>query len=288
MSVELNLPSHLKFNSSNLPDEPYYANDAEGLQIFIRRYDLIHSEISGNKLFKLEGWWKNYTGQEYVLSFGGAYSNHLLALSAWCKALNVKSIGAIRGEEPKQKSTRLLQMEANGMHLEFISRADYRLKSNEEFVKRYTDKWGQVFVIPEGGSGLPGIAGAMEMVNENENYDLIAIAAGTGTSVAGLALKAKGKDVWGFQVLKGENMLRNELSKLMVLPENLTIFETYSYGGYAKFPEEVEAFYKEFSIKQGFALDKVYGVKAFLGLLSELKKQHLHSNKVLFIHSGGL
>lgn len=269
-------------------DTPYHANDAEGFQIFIRRYDLIHPEISGNKLFKLSGWWKNYKGQEYVLSFGGAYSNHLLALSAWCKALNLKSIGIIRGEEPLQKSHRLQQMEANGMHFEFVSRADYRLKSNEDFVKRYTEKWGRVFVIPEGGSGLPGIEGAKEMVIENEDYDLIAIAAGTGTSVAGVALKAKDKDVWGFQVLKGENMLRNDLSKLIQIPDKLTIFDTYSFGGYAKFPEEVESFYMEFLVKQGFALDKVYGVKAFLGLLSELKNQHLLSKKVLFIHSGGL
>lgn len=274
--------------AQSIPDTPLFHES--GCEVFIRRFDLIHPEISGNKLFKLHGCLQNWDGTKPLLSFGGAYSNHLLALSALGKACQIQTIGIIRGEEPAVKSHRLQQMQNNEMRLIFVSRSDYQLKTEKNWLEKLKNQLGDFFLIPEGGAGLLGIEGASNMVCEQENYDLVVIPAGTGTTAAGISLKLKDSntDVLTFQVLKGENIIKKSIEQYMDLPPNLLINEDFHFGGYAKQNQELIEFSSLFEEKYQLELDLVYGYKAMYGLLSLIKQEKIKHKRILYIHSGGL
>lgn len=270
--------------------EDVFLMNENGCDVFIRRFDLIHPEISGNKLFKLHGCLQNWDGTQPLLSFGGAYSNHLLALSALGKACQIQTIGIIRGEEPKIKSHRLLQMQKNGMRLIFVTRSDYQFKTEKNWLENLQNQLGDFFLLPEGGAGLSGIEGASNMVFEQENYDLVVIPAGTGTTAAGIAMKlqtSKSK-VLAFQVLKGENIIRKSIEHYVDLPPNLLINEDFHFGGYAKQNQELIEFASVFEEKYQLELDLVYGYKAMYGLQTLIKQKKIKHKRILYIHSGGL
>ena len=265
----------------------------ETMQLSVRRFDRLHPEISGNKWFKLQNWLSDLVKDESVLSFGGAYSNHLLALSAAGKELGIKTIGIVRGEEVLNPW--ISTMRKNGMILHFVSREAYRLKNQESYLKDLQELFGKCLIIPEGGAGSTGIEGAMGMVNEVELYDWIALPGGTGTSAAGIAKKLQNGSckVLCFQVLKGESILKNELKETsgfdIELFPNLQIDCEYHFGGYAKSNEELKNFQKQWTEQTGIPIDLIYGAKALYGLYDKFQRNILGENpNLLYIHTGGL
>ena len=265
----------------------------ETMQLPVRRFDRLHPEISGNKWFKLQNWLSDLVKNESLLSFGGAYSNHLLALSAAGKELGIKTIGIVRGEEVLNPW--ISTMRKNGMILHFVSREAYRLKNQESFLKDLQEQFGKCLIIPEGGAGSTGIDGAMGMVNDVELYDWIALPGGTGTSAAGIAKKLQygSSKTLCFQVLKGDSILKNELKETSGFDvenfPNLQIDCKYHFGGYAKLNEELKGFQKQWIEQTGIPIDLIYGAKALFGLYEKFQQGHLGENpRVLYIHTGGL
>ncbi len=263
------------------------------MQLSVRRFDRLHPEISGNKWFKLQNWLSDLVHDEAVLSFGGAYSNHLLALSAAGKELGIKAIGIVRGEEVENPW--ISTMQKNGMLLRFVSREAYRLKNQESFLKNLQEQFGKCLFIPEGGAGSNGIDGAMGMVDDVELYDWIALPGGTGTSAAGIAKKLQNgsSKVLCFQVLKGDAILKNELKETSGFDvehyPNLQIESEYHFGGYAKSNEELKNFQKQWIDQTGIPIDLIYGAKALFGLYDKFQRGQLGENPtLLYIHTGGL
>jgi 1-aminocyclopropane-1-carboxylate deaminase/D-cysteine desulfhydrase-like pyridoxal-dependent ACC family enzyme len=265
----------------------------ETMQLSVRRFDRLHPEISGNKWFKLQDWLSDLVKDESVLSFGGAYSNHLLALSAAGKELGIKTIGIVRGEEVDNPW--ISSMRKNGMLLYFVSRESYRLKKQDSFLNDLQEQFGHCRIIPEGGAGSTGIDGAMGMVNDVELYDWIALPGGTGTSAAGIAKKLqKGSSkILCFQVLKGDSIIKSELKATSDFDvehyPNLRIDCKYHFGGYAKSNEELRMFQKQWIEQTSIPIDLIYGSKALYGLYDKFQMGLLGENpSVLYIHTGGL
>ena len=274
-------------------DVSFSLPEKETMKLSVRRFDRLHPEISGNKWFKLQDWLRDMSNEEVVLSFGGAYSNHLLALSAAGKELGIKTIGIVRGEEVT--NSWISTMRKNGMILHFVSRETYRLKSQESFLKDIQKQFGKCLIIPEGGAGEPGITGAMGMVGDVELYDWIVLPGGTGTSAAGIAKKLQNCSckVLCFQVLKGDSILKNELKETsgfdIELFPNLQIDCKYHFGGYAKSNEALMNFQTQWIEQTAVPIDLIYGAKALYGLYEKYHRGLLGENpNLLYIHTGGL
>ena len=265
----------------------------ETMRLSVRRFDRLHPEISGNKWFKLQDWLSDISKEEVVLSFGGAYSNHLLALSAAGKELGIKTIGIVRGEEVLNPW--ISTMLKNGMILHFVSREAYRLKNQDSYIKVLQKQFGYCRIIPEGGAGSTGIDGAMGMVNDVELSEWIALPGGTGTSAAGIAKKLQNSSckILCFQVLKGDSIIKSELKATSDFDvehyPNLQIDCDYHFGGYAKSNEELKNFQKQWIEQTGIPIDLIYGAKALFGLYDKFQRGQLGENPtLLYIHTGGL
>ncbi len=262
------------------------------MELTVRRFDKLHPEISGNKWFKLIHWLKDLPAYEAVVSFGGAYSNHLLALSAAGRETGIRTIGIVRGDIVENPW--LQAMKQNGMEIHFVSRESYRQKTDHGFLQNWTDKLGSCRIVPEGGAGLPGLLGAGEMVQTDEPFDWIVLPGGTGTSAAGIAQKLEKSlsKVLCFQVLKGEQILQQELRKhgfdSSYYP-NLVFNADFHFGGYAKSKPELIAFQQQWIEQTGIPIDLVYGAKALFGLYALFLEQKLGNKKrIIYIHTGGL
>ena len=262
------------------------------IDLKVRRFDKLHAQAGGNKIFKLTNWLSNIEEYKTVISFGGAFSNHLLALSAVAKMLGIKSVGIIRGEKPVLFNHYLNAFVENGMELIFVSRTNYKGKTEIDFINDLKLRFPDSLIIPEGGAGERGIAGAQDMVNEIEPYDFIVLPCATGTTLAGVAAKNKNCEILGFQVLKGENIIQNELtnSANLVLSafQKVSIITHYHFGGYAKVNGELLDFQQEIFESTQIPFDKVYGIKAIYGLFEEINKGKFKKNsRMLYLHTGG-
>jgi 1-aminocyclopropane-1-carboxylate deaminase len=264
-----------------------------GVELYVKRDDLIHPYVSGNKLYKLI-----YNAQEAVkqghntiLTFGGAWSNHLVATAAYCKDNGLKCIGVVRGDELANGSlSPTLQFCADqGMQLHFVSREEYKLKANEVFISRLSDLFGSFFLVPEGGANNLGVKGAAEILKGVSGYDYIVCACGTGTTLAGLVTSALPNTTYmGFSVLKGEDTLTAEVEKYVGHTNGWSINTDCHCGGYAKTTPELFAFKEQFEKTNQIPLDRVYTAKLFLGLYSLINKGFFPSGvKILAIHTGG-
>jgi 1-aminocyclopropane-1-carboxylate deaminase/D-cysteine desulfhydrase-like pyridoxal-dependent ACC family enzyme len=277
-------------------DYPVFTNEIpESYSLFIRTFGDLYHPLSGNKSFKLKFFIEHAKPGQTLLSFGGAWSNHLLALASAARKKSHPSVGIVRGEMPSVYNPIMLKMLENGMQLHFISRSEYRSKAQDVFLQKLTVNYPDALVIPEGGAGINGIHGAMEMVSENEDYDFIILPVATGTTLAGIAKKLAGSKVKiiGIQVLKGQNAIRNQLmeSAAFDLNEypNVCIIEDYHMGGYAKTNPALISFLDDWNQQQKFTLEQIYGAKAMLGVLDLISKNYFPLNsKILYIHTGGL
>lgn len=203
-NLNLNLPSPVTQIKNKLLDD-------KNIQLFIKRDELIHPVIQGNKWRKLKHniLQAEKKGRNTLLSFGGAYSNHLHALAAAGKQLNLKTIGIIRGEKPKRLNPCLQDMMDWGMQLKFITRLEYKQKSSIEFVNSLKQEFGEFYLIPEGGNNSAGIKGCSELLDELEDdYDVICCEVGSGTMLSALIQNNKTPDTkyLGFAVMKNPQL----------------------------------------------------------------------------------
>jgi len=265
------------------------------VQLFVKRDDLIHPEISGNKWRKLK-----YNIEEAkrlekdtLLTFGGAFSNHLIATAVAAKGFNLKSIAVVRGERAEKLSDTLKECEVNGMQLHFVSRAVYREKETVGFLNELEELFGSFFLVPEGGGNELGKKGCEEVLSEvNESFDVVCCAAGTGTTAAGLYNSIHREKLFVFPVLKGMDFEKEEIfshSEAQSKTEQLHFFKDYHFGGYAKINDELIDFCRTFYASYGMKLDLVYTAKMFYGIFDLIKKGHFGArDKLLAIHTGGL
>jgi len=272
------------------------------VSLFIKREDLNHPEIMGNKLRKLkynllEAQKQNATA---ILSFGGAYSNHILALAAAGRIFNIPTIGVIRG--PELKNTPLnpvLEMaRKNGMQLHFISREDYKNKQQSEYINVLHKQFGEFYLIPEGGSNALAVHGMAEIMDDiDDSYDVMACACGTGGTLAGLIYGAKKYDRYqleliGFQILKGQDYCQQEVSRLLPTGEhkriNWQVNSDFHFGGYAKTNNKLIDFMRWFKATHDIDLDYVYTGKMMYGLYQMIESGTFRKgSRILAIHTGG-
>jgi 1-aminocyclopropane-1-carboxylate deaminase len=270
-----------------------------GLQVFMKREDLIHPYVSGNKWRKL-----NYNlieakrlGHHTLLTFGGAYSNHIYATAAAANEAGFNSIGIIRGEELSNKPLNhtLSFAKLNRMDLKFISREKYRTKARQEFVNELQEHYGDFYLIPEGGTNNLAIKGCEEVVNDEiRQFDIVCLSVGTGGTISGvITAAAKHQQVIGFSILKGD-FLKKDVEDLLInysgnRYDNWQIETDYHFGGYAKSNNELLKFIHDFETKHDIPLEPIYTGKMMYGLYDKIKKGAFKSgSKVLAIHTGGL
>lgn len=260
----------------------------------IKREDLIHPLISGNKFRKLKYnlLRAQESGHTKIVTFGGAFSNHIAATSAAAKIANLEAIGVIRGEElvhTWRENPTLKRAHDNRMCFKFVSREIYGQRNEPEFLISLRNELGVFYLIPEGGTNDLAIKGCEEILDPSDvEFDFITVCVGTGGTMAGL-INASGNNqqVLGFPVLKGD-FLSAEIKKLSG-KENWSLNPTYHFGGYAKINEELVHFINRFKKQTGIPLDPVYTGKMMYGLLDMVRNDNFApGTRILAIHTGGL
>ena len=265
------------------------------IAVDVLRLDELHPQVSGNKWFKLKEYLTEAKGQEkgVVLTFGGAYSNHIIATAVACQEEGFKSIGIIRGEEPPTLSHTLQHAKEAGMDIFFTAREAYKNKEvPKEVWEQYTQS--EVYVVNEGGYGLKGREGAQSILEycPKEVYTHIMAACGTGTTVAGLVIGSfPYQQVVGIPVLKNHTGLEQDINALLPPPlhSTYTLVQDYHFGGYAKKTPELIEFMNRWYQETGIPSDFVYTGKLFYALNDLVGKGYFEpESKILVIHSGGL
>ena len=268
--------------------------DEAEVQVTVKREDLFHPVLSGNKYRKLKYNLRAASERscKTLLTFGGAYSNHLLAVAYAGKEKGFKTIGIIRGEELKSNwhaNPTLVQAKAYGMEFNFVSRTEYQLRHDTNWVADWALKYDEVYILPEGGSNALGVKGCMEILTEgDEVFDMICCAVGTGATLAGLAESClPHQHVMGISALKGD-FLAKEIRKF-TSQSNWTLETSYHFGGYAKSSESLIHFINDFKRDTGILLDPVYTAKLFFGIFAMIRNGKFpKGSKILAIHTGGL
>jgi 1-aminocyclopropane-1-carboxylate deaminase len=262
-----------------------------GPEVDVLRLDLIHNQVSGNKWFKLMNYLEEARAakKDKILTFGGAYSNHILATAVACRESGLRSIGIIRGEQPPRLSQSLVDAMNAGMELVFISREEYRTKKIPASIQS-----DSAYIINEGGYGIAGRDGAGSIMDyaDPHRYTDIICACGTGTTLAGLVNSAMPwQQITGISVLKNEGSLETEINALLP-PEkksSFTLLHDFHFGGYAKFDGELIDFMNEFFIKTAIPSDFVYTGKLFFAVDRLIKQgRWSRESRLLLVHSGGL
>lgn len=270
----------------------------EGL-LFIKREDQIHPYISGNKFRKLKYNILNARKQnkKVLLTFGGAYSNHISAVAFAGKELGFKTIGIIRGDElghdqenSLQKNLTLKAASDNGMRLKFVSRTAYRLKHTQEFIDDLCNEFGDFYLVPEGGTNDLAVRGCEEILKPGDKqFDIVCCSIGTGGTISGLINSAKANQkILGFPALKGD-FLRKEIEKYTIQDKNWSLNTDYHFGGFAKINEDLINFINRFKQETGIPLDPIYTGKMMFGIVDLINKGVFEKGtKILAIHTGGL
>ena len=273
------------------------------VKLYVLRLDLMHSHINGNKWFKLkynlvEAKEKNFST---ILTFGGAYSNHIYATAAAGNIFGFRTIGLIRGEENIPLNRTLEFAVAQGMELVYIDRQTYKKRHTEELQNQLKQRFGEVFMIPEGGCNLNGMRGCIEILQTVRGFDTICLACGTGTTLAGMTLSlSQEQRVIGFPVLKGGDFLKEDINNLLTnylasglptpvnSPAPWQLVSDYHFGGYAKVTNKLKLFCQDFQQQHDIPLDYIYTGKMFYGVMDLIAKGFFKSESLLLIHTGGL
>ncbi|MGD1945010.1 MAG: 1-aminocyclopropane-1-carboxylate deaminase/D-cysteine desulfhydrase [Croceivirga sp.] len=268
--------------------------ESHGIFLTIKREDEIHPLISGNKFRKLKYNLKEAKalGQNTLLTFGGAFSNHIAATACVGREKGFRTIGVIRGEELattwKQNPT-LRLAESNGMLLHFVDRESYRKKSEVHFQDGLRMPYDDFYLLPEGGTNTLAVKGCEAILTESDaRFDIIATAVGTGGTIAGLINSAMPhQKVLGFSSLRGD-FLKKDIRKFAT-NSNWELIKDYNFGGYAKVNKELIDFINAFKAKMDIPLDAIYTGKMVYGILDMVKKGEWKPGiRILAIHTGGL
>ncbi len=264
-----------------------------GVRLFIKREDLLFPECSGNKFRKLKYNLEavRQAGLGKILTFGGAYSNHIQATAAAGQRAGLQTIGIIRGEELafRPLNPTLEDARAAGMTLHFVSREEYRLREDPKVLARYQEHFGPAYILPEGGTNELAVKGCEEILGpEDRDFDLVCCSVGTGGTLAGLARSAApGQWVRGYAALASEGL--NASVRRWCGRSNWEITHLYHLGGYAAVRAELIDFMNRFHGETGIPLDPVYTGKMIYGIVEDVAKGNIPpGSRVLAIHTGGL
>lgn len=265
------------------------------VRVLVKREDQNHPHVSGNKWWKLKHNLEAALAGGYntVLTFGGAFSNHLYATAAAARELGLKSIGIVRGEEVEPLNPTLAFARSQGMRLEFVSRDAYRQKNESEFIKQLQQRFANFYLMPEGGTNPLAVKGCEELgkwLSREAMFDAITLPVGTGGTLAGLVNSLPGKSVLGFSSLKSGSFLKEEVRKYLSRDAtDWAIVEDFHFGGYGKITEELKSFIVHFEKEHGIPLDPVYTGKMMFGLVQMIKGgKFADGTTILALHTGGL
>lgn len=272
----------------------YISLKGQSVTMAIKREDLIHPFISGNKYRKLKYNLERAKALKLntLLSFGGAFSNHIAAVAYAGKEYGFNTIGIIRGDELLRKqglNPTLTFAKSCGMQLKFVSREDYRKKNRDDFIENLKTDFGEFYLIPEGGTNTLAVKGCQEILQEADfKFNYICCAVGTGGTIAGLINASKmHQEIIGFPALKGD-FLQEDIRKF-ANQDNWTLETAYHFGGYGKIKPELIAFINKFKACYGIPLDPIYTGKMMYGIFSLLDNGFFpEHSKILVIHTGGL
>ncbi len=297
MLEKLNLPSPLEPVNYKLFQE-------KKINVSIKRDDLIHSQISGNKWRKLKLNIEKFKFGKYdrILTFGGAYSNHISALAAVGKELGISTIGIIRGDELNENSNETLKNAANSrMELIFVNRQEYTLRYEKDYKHQLRNRFGNTLIIEEGGANYYGVLGCTEIVAEiGEEPDYYILPSGTGTTAAGILFGVEKSKVISVPVFKNGDFIANEIKELLyytgLLDEELDAkmkllhLETnFHFGGYGKYNGSLINFINQVYEETKIPLDQIYTGKMFYSLCEMIKSGKIpEESNVVVVHTGGL
>jgi 1-aminocyclopropane-1-carboxylate deaminase len=288
-SIENSVLQHIQFSEIEKVD----------VSLSILREDLIHPQISGNKFRKLKYniLQAQKESKRTLLTFGGAFSNHIAAVAAAGKHHGLKTVGVIRGDELGNNLVNTLSTNVTlkfayrcGMQFKFVSRSEYREKETTEFLQKLQKEFKDCYVIPEGGTNEPAIKGCEEILDsKTEKFDYICVAVGTGGTISGLIRSAKEhQTVLGFPALKGD-FLKGEIEKHVGKKDRWNLISDYHFGGYAKTSQELIEFINRFKDETKIQLDPVYTGKMTFGIINLIKDNYFKKgSRLLIIHTGGL
>lgn len=257
----------------------------------ILRLDLVHPHVSGNKWYKLKHniAYVQEHGYKGILTFGGAYSNHLTATAAACKVCGIQSIGIVRGDELHKQSNESLQFcSEHDMQLEFVSRAAYDARYEESYWDYWREQYPGFYIVPEGGNNALGVQGTREILaNIDKVYDVVACSLGTGTTFNGIldVIGGATKGI-GFAPFKKGIYLKDHIHTSHT---DWEVTDAYHFGGFGKHNEVLIAFMNDFYVQTGILLDKVYTAKMMYGITDMIQLGKIKQTKhILAIHTGGL
>ena len=273
--------------------------ELNNVSVYIKREDLLHEHVSGNKFRKLKYnlFEAKKQHKDTLLTFGGAYSNHITATAYAGKLFNTKTIGIIRGDELSKDLEHTLSTNPslkfasdNGMKFKFVSRTEYREKTESAFIENLKKEFGDFYLVPEGGTNQLAIKGCEEILNkDDEKFDYICTAVGTGGTISGIINSINpNQEVLGFPALKGD-FLTNEIQKNISNTNKWQLIQHYHFGGFAKINEELVRFMNQFKEKYHIALDPIYTNKMMFGIQDLIKNDYFKKGtKIVAIHTGGL
>ncbi len=299
----------LEESFSKPPIEPVICDllEQRGVNLNVLRLDKIHPLIEGNKWFKLKHNLQVFQERRDlpILSFGGAYSNHLRALAAAAKLLNMKTIAVLRGELVEPLNPVLSFAREQGMELIPVSRSDYRRKHDPQFLSQLQAQFGEFHLLPEGGSNLLAVKGCEEIVQNvcwqsSARKRVLALCCGTGASMAGLISGLSKREhvlppgVLGISVLKAQGYISQEVNRWLQANDcsnavNWSVEESYHCGGYARSSPALSAFLTEFKSYSAIPLEPVYTGKLFFALFDMVQRGVISAGtEILAIHTGGI
>ena len=275
-------------------DIPYQKIQYKNIQITIKRLDLIHPQISGNKFFKLK---YNFLeaqrlGLNTIVTFGGAYSNHIAATAYAAYLFGFKSVGIIRGEELADKplNPTLETAKKMGMAFKYVSREKYKIKNQPDIQQQWLNEFPNAYIIPEGGTNQLAIQACKEILTneDKKQFDLICCSVGTGGTISGLIESSSDhQKILGFSALKGD-FLNHDIAQ-WTSKKNWQITDDYCCGGYAKTSNALFEFIKKFEEQYQVPLEQVYTAKMMMGLFDLIDQNTFpKQTQILVIHTGGL
>jgi 1-aminocyclopropane-1-carboxylate deaminase len=294
MDTSLSILQKVRFSLENC--EPF--------TFWIKRDDLIDPIVSGNKWRKLKYNVEKAQHQKSkgILTFGGAFSNHLIATAEACQIHGLKSVGIVRGDELTKESNDTLSMCAEyGMDLRFVSRSDYKKRNENDYLYQLRDQFSQFYIVPEGGANFYGAIGCQEILQETpNNFDRVYLAGGTGTTAVGVLsgvpentkvhlVSALKGDFLADEVLKGLQKLFYNEAESVSSYKQLVLSTDHHFGGYGKVNQELLDFINDFYKQTEIPLDPIYTGKAMYALMQDYKDGMISQDETcLFIHTGGL
>ncbi len=296
--------SHEKQLNLNIPSPQhkiYLKHSAKkNISVILKRDDQIHPIVCGNKWRKLKFNLKHVSHNKIkqIISFGGAWSNHLHALGWCCKQLNVELIAFVRGEQSDNPSAMIKDLIGWGATINWINRAEYRLKQDPQWLGKLLEKYPQAEVIPEGGSNQLALKGVAELANElkqdnHQEIDYLCTAVGSGGTIAGLikAFANSKTKIIGIPVVKGIEALNNTISELIhdTSLNHWQLIADYECGGFARYDQTIAEYIEEFYNQQGVLLEPIYTAKLLIAVDDLIYKGFFENNStIVVLHSGGL